>query len=201
MPRMLFVIFFYSFTINIHFSLKVFSQQTATSEEVLLVPCRRATKQASLSWWVCRDESGMNPPQSTSFSVSPPSRPLGSFPSPVCFSVKGNLKPVRFVFLPLLVKCLLLKPRCWLTGNNLSEKHEVDCWVMGEEGRFTRTDFDVSMPSTSGCFHLFIFQTGWTVCQLPVSQQHILLCSADLICTHSHSSLSFSDNDSELCFS
>lgn len=105
------------------------SQQTATSEEVLLVPCRRATKQAA---------QGPNtpPPPTPLTSVSPSSllfHPLKSLP--VCFSMKRKLKPVGFVFLLLLAKCLLLKPRCWQARSHLSEKHEVDHSAMGEEWR------------------------------------------------------------------
>lgn len=47
------------------------------------------------------------------YSSVPPSQ----LSNPVCFSSKGKLKPVGFVFLLLLAMCPLLKPRCWWTGN------------------------------------------------------------------------------------
>lgn len=51
----------------------------------------------------------------------------------VCFSPKGKLKPVWFVFLLLLAVRLLLKPRCWWAWSRLSQKHEVDRRFIGEE--------------------------------------------------------------------
>ena len=86
--------------------------QTATSEEVLLVLCRRAAKQALLS---AGELTGMN--------LSPNNPPelhesvcLHLFLPPnsllACFSSEGKLKLVMFVFLLVLAGCLLLKPRC-----------------------------------------------------------------------------------------
>lgn len=122
------------------------------------------TTGSSLSWWVHRDESNPAPP--TSFPVSPPSHPLCSSPAPppFCFSVKGNLKLVRFVFLPLLAKCLLLKPRCWRTGSPLSEKHEGDCVGGGEEG------WHGWILTCLSSLDVFIFQTGLSVCWSPDKQ-------------------------------
>lgn len=75
---------------------------------------------------------------------------------PVCFSFKGKLKPLRFVFLLFLAECLLFRPRCWWTGSHLSEKHEVDCRAMGKRwmgARLTWLDF-VWRPS-----HVWMFSS------------------------------------------
>lgn len=74
------------------------------------------------SWCACRVESGDKHPLILT-SLSPyclsiySSVPPGQLSNPVCFSSKGKLKPVGFVFLILLAMCPLLKPRCWWTGN------------------------------------------------------------------------------------
>lgn len=133
-------------------------------------PVSKANKTgSSLSWWTRRDESEAKHPlilTSLCLSVYSSIPPSQLSPPLFVFSSRGKLKPVGFVFLLLLAKCLFLKPRCWWIRSHLSEKHEVNHWVMWEEwsgvGGLTRLDFDV--------FLVFIFQTSWTVCQLPVRQ-------------------------------
>lgn len=86
---------------------------------------------------------------------------------PVCFSLKGKVKPVGVVFLLLLAKCLLRKsPGVGEQGSHLSQKHAVERWVMGAErrgGRQTRLHLHVSV--IFGCFRLSNRLDNLPVCQ------------------------------------
>lgn len=114
------------------------SQQTTALVDTLLVPCWRPTKQTLFRWCARRVESGDKHPL-IQISLSPyclsiyfsvPPSPLFN---PVCFSSKGKLKPVGFVFLLLLAVCPLLKPRCWWTENQKNMRWIVQ--VGGSEWR------------------------------------------------------------------
>lgn len=91
-------------------------------------PLSKGSKIA-LIWWAWKDETEAKQPHLSLFLGS--FFPLASLT--VCFSPKGKLKPVWFVFLLLLAVRLLLKPRCWWAGSRLSQKHEVDRRFIGED--------------------------------------------------------------------
>lgn len=143
------------------------SQQTATSEEVLLVPCRRTAKQAIL---------GPNTPSSARLSLSSPlclsiySSVPPSQLSPCLFFIERKPETCRVCFPPPLGQVPAFTAQVLANRESSFRKTWGRSFGHGGWGGVGEGGLHGWMLMSLWSLDVFIVQTGWSVCQLPVKQ-------------------------------